>query len=153
MPLFRYSLKTDWPFYLLGAGYLYTLGRMTLALWFGDGVNVFATYSDAALPPEVILDANKVYWTKSGFLFSALLLIGFNVDIRAAFGLAAMFWASSIMLIFGAITIPVLASFSNGALLVGLQLYRRGFFTQRSAQHPPASDRLEVGSTAEVRAT
>ena len=29
MNLFRYSLKTDWAFYLIVIGYLYTLGRMT----------------------------------------------------------------------------------------------------------------------------
>lgn len=131
MSLFRYPLKTDWPFYLLVVGYLYTIGRMTLALWFGDGVNIFATYSDAATLDAVVLDANKVYWTKSGFLFSALFLIALNLDVRAAFGMAATFWATAIIVIFGATTLPVIASLVNGLVLIGLQIYRKQVFAPK----------------------
>ena len=131
MSLFRYPLKTDWPFYLLVVGYLYTIGRMTLSLWFGDGINVFATYSDAVALDAVVLDANKVYWTKSGFLFSSLLLIALNLDVRAAFGIAATFWATASIVSFGATTLPVIMSLVNGLVLVGLQVYRGQVFAPK----------------------
>lgn len=137
MSLFRYPFKTDWPFYLLVLGYLYTIGRMTLALWFGDGVNVFATYSDAVALDAVVLDANRVYWTKSGFLFSALFLLALNLDVRAAFGLAATFWATAIILIFGATTLPVIASLANGLVLIGLQIYRKQVFAPKQMANLP----------------
>lgn len=126
----RYSLKTDWAFYLLVLGYLYTLGRMTLALWFGDGVNIFATYSDATAPPDVLLDANKVYWSKSLYLFSTLFLMALNVDIRAAAGIAAILWSASLIVIFGAFSAAMGAALFLGVFLVGLQL-RRGEFCAR----------------------
>lgn len=128
---FRYSLKTDWAFYLIVLGYLYTLGRMTLALWFGDGVNIFATYSDASASSEVLLDANKVYWSKSLYLFSTLFLMAINVDIRAAVGIAAFLWASSLILMFGAFSPAMGVALGLGIFLVGLQIKRGEFFAQR----------------------
>ena len=131
MNLFRYSLKTDWAFYLIVIGYLYTLGRMTLALWFGDGVNIFATYSDAVAPPDVLLDANKVYWSKSLYLFSTLFLMALNVDIRAAVGIAAILWSASLILIFGAFSSAMGAALGLGLVVVALQVKRGEFFSRR----------------------
>ncbi|MEM9572967.1 MAG: hypothetical protein AAF996_15995 [Pseudomonadota bacterium] len=133
MNLFRYSLKTDWAFYLIVIGYLYTLGRMTLALWFGDGVNIFATYSDAVAPPEILLDANKVYWSKSLYLFSTLFLMALNVDIRAAVGIAAILWSASLILIFGAFSSAMAVALGLGFIVVALQVKRGEFFSRRQA--------------------
>ena len=72
----RYRLKSDWLFYLFIAAYAYSITAMTIRLWFGDGVNVFASYSDASVPAEVIVEANKVYWSKTWFLFGSLLFDG-----------------------------------------------------------------------------
>ncbi|MEL7113279.1 MAG: hypothetical protein AAFZ74_12310 [Pseudomonadota bacterium] len=131
MNLFRYSLKTDWAFYLIVVGYLYTLGRMTLALWFGDGVNIFATYSNAVAPPDVLLDANKVYWSKSLYLFSTLFLMALNVDIRAAVGIAAILWSASLILIFGAFSSAMGAALGLGIIVVALQVKRGEFVSHR----------------------
>lgn len=131
MNLFRYPLKSDWAFYLLVFGYLYTLGRMTLALWFGDGVNIFATYSDAVAPPDVLLDANKVYWSKSLYLFSTLFLMALNVDIRAAVGTAAILWSGSLILIFGTFSSAMGAALALGLIAVALQIRRGAFFADR----------------------
>ena len=133
MNLFRYPLKSDWAFYLIVFGYLYTLGRMTLALWFGDGVNIFATYSSAVAPPDVLLDANKVYWSKSLYLFSTLFLMALNVDIRAAVGIAAILWSTSLILIFGAFSPPMGVALGLGVIAVGLQLKRGEFFSRRQS--------------------
>lgn len=149
MSLLRYPLKSDWPFYLLVLGYLYTIGRMTFALWFGDGVNIFATYSDAAALEAVVLDANKVYWAKSGFLFSALFLIALNLDVRAAFGLAGTFWAMAIIVIFGATSIPVIASLVNGLVLIALQIYRQQVFAPKP--HSAHAGEGRIGSPIGAR--
>ena len=133
MNIIRYPLKTDWAFYLIVIGYLYTLGRMTIALWFGDGVNIFATYSDAVAPPDVLLDANKVYWSKSLYLFSTLLLMALNVDIRAAVGIAAILWTGSLILIFGAFSSAMAAALILGIIVVVLQIMRGEFFARRPA--------------------
>ena len=125
MKLMRYPLKSDWAFYLLVLGYFYTLGRMSLALWFGEGVNIFATYSDAATAADMIVDANKVYWSKSLYLFSTLLLLAFNVDIRAAVGVAAVLWSVSLMIIFGTFSPAMGAALGLGLILLVLQI-RRG---------------------------
>lgn len=130
MKLLRYSLKSDWAFYLLVLGYAYTLGRMTLALWFGDGVNIFATYSDAITPPEVLSDANKVYWSKSVYLFSTLFLIAINVDIRTAVGIAAILWSGSLILIFGVFSTAMGVAIGLGLILVFLQTRRGEFFAK-----------------------
>ncbi|MEM7637802.1 MAG: hypothetical protein AAF269_01970 [Pseudomonadota bacterium] len=124
----RYRLKTDWLFYLFIAAYAYSIMAMTIRLWFGDGVNVFASYSDASVPAEVIVEANKVYWSKTWFLFGSLLLMGFNVDIRAAFGSAAIFWAGSLMLIFSIATPNLIFILVVGVALVIQQIVRKGFF-------------------------
>lgn len=123
----RFSLRQDWLFYLLVVSYTYTLGRMTLALWFGDGVNIFTTYTDATDQAAFILDANKVYWAKSGFLFSTLLLIALNFDVRVAVGVAASFWASSLILMFGA-TATLIFVLALGVALVAQQVLRRQMF-------------------------
>lgn len=120
----RFSLRQDWLFYLFVVSYTYTLGRMTLALWFGDGVNIFTTYTDATDQAAFILDANKVYWSKSGFLFSTLLLIALNLDVRVAVGAAASFWAASLILMFGA-SATLLFVLALGVGLIGQQVLRR----------------------------
>lgn len=126
----RYQIRTDWLFYLLVLSYAYLVCKMTFALWFGGGINIFASYSDAATASEMIVDANKVYWSKTCFLFGTLLLFGLNVDIRAAAGLGASFWATSLMVMFG--TSPTLiAALVIGLLLVGQQIFRGAFFAKR----------------------
>ncbi|MEM7268760.1 MAG: hypothetical protein AAF401_05860 [Pseudomonadota bacterium] len=138
MAVFRYKLRTDWLFYILLVSYALTLGNMTVQLWFGGGINIFANYSDAASSATAIADANKVYWSKSCFLFSALLLIGLNVEIRAAFGVAAVFWSSSLLLVFGP-TPPLIFTFLLGLALIGLQVRRRELFCPKSTslRHSP----------------
>ena len=75
------NIRTDWLFYFLVLGYLYLVASMTVQLWFGDGVNIFASYSTPTTPAEILLDANKVYWSKTSFLFLTLLLLAFNSTI------------------------------------------------------------------------
>jgi|GEM_PF-2793130 len=132
--MLRYPIRSDWPFYLLVFSYGFMIINMTVPLWFGDGVNIFATYSTAATEAEMIVDANKVYWSKTCFLFGTLLLMWLNVDIRAAAGLAAMFWAGSLTLVFGANT-TIMGAGALGTLLVALQLWRGALFSPR---HAPA---------------
>ncbi|MEO1045918.1 MAG: hypothetical protein AAFX04_10795 [Pseudomonadota bacterium] len=128
----RYSLKTDWLFYLFLLSYAYLIINMTARLWFGDGINIFATYSDATLPAQIMIDANKVYWSKTCFLFSILLLMGLNVDFRAAAGLGGVFWSGSLMIIFG-LSQTLIGAFVMGLLLVLLQLWRGQFFSDRAS--------------------
>ena len=125
--MLRYPLSTDWPLYLLILAYTTLIVRMTYGLWFGDGINIFASYSDATDPAQVILDANKVYWSKTCFLFGTLLLVALNVDFRAAVGATALFWAGSLTLMFGT-SVTLLATLVLGALLLGLQVYRSQLF-------------------------
>jgi len=57
----RYPFRSDWPFYLFLVSYGYLIFNMTYSFYFGNGVNIFASFSDAANLNPVILDANKVY--------------------------------------------------------------------------------------------
>ncbi|MEM1195950.1 MAG: hypothetical protein AAGH57_07590 [Pseudomonadota bacterium] len=122
----RYSLKTDWLFYVFLASYAYLILNMTIRLWFGDGINIFATYSDATLPAQAIVDANKVYWSKTCFLFGTLLLTGIGLDFRAAAGTAASFWSTSLILMFGP-SLNLIGALVMGVALVALQIKRQQF--------------------------
>lgn len=128
MPKLRYPFFSNILFYLAVAGYAYLVASMTQALWFGDGVNVFASYSDAPAAAGMVVDANKVYWSKTGFLFLSMLLFGFNVDYRAAVGLAMTFWGVSLTVIFGA-TPVLLTATALGLALTVLQIYRKNFWS------------------------
>lgn len=123
----RYSLATDWPLYLLILAYTGLIMRMTFGLWFGDGINIFSSYSSPTDTAQAIMDANKVYWSKTCFLFGTLLLVGLNLDFRAAVGLAALFWSSSLILMFG-LTPTLATTLVLAALLLGLQVYRAQLF-------------------------
>ncbi|NET33099.1 MAG: hypothetical protein F6K19_13940 [Cyanothece sp. SIO1E1] len=124
MKTLRYKIQTDWAFYLLLMGYAYLILNMTIRLWFGEGINIFATYSEAATDAEMLIDANRVYWSKTCFLFLTLLLYGLNFDYRFVVGVAASFWSSSLILMFG--TSPVLISVAVlGAILVIQQILRK----------------------------
>ena len=112
----RYKLRTDWPFYALIIGYSYLILNMTIRLWFGEGINIFASYSEALTPAEMLMEANKVYWSKTSFLFLTLLLFSLNFDYRFVAGAAASFWAISLIIMFGAS--PMLI----GVLLLGITL-------------------------------
>ncbi len=126
----RYNIRTDWLFYLLVAGYAYLIVNMTFKLWFAGGINVFASYSTAVTATEMLVDANKDYWSKTCFLFGILLLMGLNVDFRAAAGFGAVFWSGSLIAIFSLnpilMTVLVL-----GALVVGQQIRRKEVFSER----------------------
>ncbi len=114
----RYNIRTDWLFYLLVIGYAYLIVKMTFSLWFGGGVNIFATYSDAPTAAEMLIDANKVYWSKTCFLFLTILLYALNFDYRFAAGGAASFWAVSLILMFGASPVLLAVALVGGALVV-----------------------------------
>eukprot|EP00439_Symbiodinium_sp_Y106_P088655 s1_g1191.t1 len=101
MPKLRYPISKDWLFYLLVLSYGYLIFNMTSALWFGGGVNIYESYSAATDPSVQIVDANYVYWSKTCFLFLSMLLFALNFDYRAGVGLAATFWAVSLILMFG----------------------------------------------------
>lgn len=141
MPRLRYTLRTDWLFYLLVVAYAYSIGAMTFRLWFGDGVNIFASYSDATAMSDVILDHNKVYWAKTSFLFSSIFLFALNFDYRAAVGIAAAIWGGALITIFGP-TPPVVFILTNGVLLVALQTWRGELFgaASSSAAAPPRQE-------------
>ena len=138
MPRLRYNLKTDFLFYLLVVAYAYAIGTMTFRLWYGDGVNIFASYSDATLLSDVILDHNKVYWAKTSFLFSTIFLFAFRFDYRAALGIGAMIWGGALIALFDP-TPPVLFMFANGALLTALQAWRGEVFSAPSEIAPASS--------------
>jgi hypothetical protein len=121
--LFRYNPIKDIPYFLMLASYGFLVISMTFRLWFGDGVNIFASYSSAADPAVMLVDANYVYWSKTGFLFSTLLLYGLKFDYRFVAGVGMLFWAGSLMLMF-APTLVLMVAFLIGASLVGLQVYR-----------------------------
>ncbi|MEO1712778.1 MAG: hypothetical protein AAFU60_05525 [Bacteroidota bacterium] len=123
--MLRYKLQTDWAFYLLVLGYSYLILNMTVRLWFGEGINIFATYSDAPTAAEMLVDANKVYWSKTCFLFLTLLLYSLNFDYRFATGIGASFWSGTLILMFG--PSPVLLAVGIlGMLLVTQQIVRKG---------------------------
>lgn len=129
MPSLRYNIRTDWLFYLLVLGYGYLVFNMTARLWFGEGVNVFASYSNVSDPVEMLVDANKVYWSKTCFLFGTILLVALNFDFRTAAGIGATFWAVSLIVVFG--TSPTLIAVASlGILLVVQQVWRRSIFVQ-----------------------
>lgn len=124
MRILRYKIQTDWAFYLLIMGYAYLIFSMTIRLWFGEGINIFASYSAAATDMEMLIDANKVYWSKTCFLFLTLLLYTVNFDYRFVVGMAASFWSGSLILMFG--TSPVLLAVALlGAILVTQQISRK----------------------------
>ncbi|MEM0975901.1 MAG: hypothetical protein AAGJ34_00055 [Pseudomonadota bacterium] len=125
--MLRYPLSTDWPIYLFILAYATLILRMTYGLWFGDGINIFASYSTPTDPAQVIVDANKVYWSKTCFLFGTLLLVGLGVDFRAAVGLAALFWSGSLILMFG-MTFTLGFTLVLAAAIFGLQVYRAQLF-------------------------
>lgn len=127
----RYKIRSDWPFYLLVLAYLWLILNMTARLWFGDGINIFANYSDAASASDMIIDANKVYWAKTCFLFGLLLLWALNFDMRMAAGLGATFWAGSLMAIFAPSPV-LLASLAIGLILIGQQVWRGTVFSAPS---------------------
>ncbi|MEL6969027.1 MAG: hypothetical protein AAFO02_02565 [Bacteroidota bacterium] len=124
----RYNIRTDWLFYLLVIGYAYLIVKMTFSLWFGGGVNIFATYSDAPTAAEMLVDANKVYWSKTCFLFLTIFLYALNFDYRFAAGCAASFWAGSLILMFG-VNPVLLAVALVGVALVVQQVVRKQVFS------------------------
>lgn len=132
MAMLRYSLKKDLLFYLFVIGYGYLIGSMSYGLWWTGEVNIFASYSQAASAEAMLLDANKVYWSKTCFLFGTLLLTGLRVDFRAASGLMAALWAGSLVAMFS-IT-PVLTVVAIlGVLLLIQQVFRGQVFSAREA--------------------
>ena len=100
MKLLRFDFKQDWIFHLFVFGYLLLILRMSYALWIGDGINIFISYSSALTAEELLVDANKIYWSKTCFLFLTLLLFTLNFDYRFAAGIAASFWSISLILMF-----------------------------------------------------
>jgi len=130
--MLRYPLKTDWVFYVFLASYAYLVLSMTYRLWLGGGVNIFASYSDATTQAQIVLDANKVYWSKTSFLFGTLLLAGLGLDFRAAVGFAASFWAASLIVMFGATT-NLVGALVMGCALVALQIKRRALLAERDS--------------------
>lgn len=128
----RYKISTDWVFYLMVLGYAYLIINMTLRLWFGGGINIFATYSEAATASEMLVDANKVYWSKTCFLFYTLLLYALNFDYRFALGVGATFWSSTLILMFGTSPVLIGVGFLGGLLLVQQILRKQVFSTSES---------------------
>ncbi|MEM7031987.1 MAG: hypothetical protein AAF629_20710 [Chloroflexota bacterium] len=120
----RYSVRTDWLFYLFVLSYSYLVISMTVSLWFGGGVNIFASYSEAATIDEIIVDANKVYWSKTTFLFLTLFLYSFRLDYRFVAGLGATFWSLSLILMFGTTQNLIIAAFIGVGLIVQ-QIWRK----------------------------
>ncbi|MEL7339440.1 MAG: hypothetical protein AAGM67_03060, partial [Bacteroidota bacterium] len=77
---------------------------------------------------EMLVDANKVYWSKTCFLFLTILLYALNFDYRFVAGVAASFWAASLILMFGASPV-LLAVASVGLTLVIQQIVRKQIFS------------------------
>ncbi|MEM8861888.1 MAG: hypothetical protein AAGD96_26495 [Chloroflexota bacterium] len=123
----RYKIQKDWLFYLFVISYLYIVGRMTFQLWFGSGVNIFASYSEVATAAELIVDANYVYWSKSTFLFLTIFLYAMNVDYRMAAGIGATFWALSLILMFS-VTPTLIGSLLISVPLIVQQIWRKQIF-------------------------
>ena len=109
-------------------GYAYLILKLTFSLWLGEGGNVFTTYSDATTNAEMLIDANKVYWSKTCFLFLTLLLYSLNFDYRFAAGLASTFWAVSLILMFGVSPILIGVTILGIALFVQ-QIFRKQVFS------------------------
>ncbi|MEO0895334.1 MAG: hypothetical protein AAFY71_02865 [Bacteroidota bacterium] len=118
MTFLRYSIRTDWLFYLLVIGYAYLIANMTFRLWFGEGINIFATYSEAPTAESMLIDANKVYWSKTCFLFLTLFLYSLRLDYRFVAGLAATFWSVSLITMFGPSPILLFVSALGGGLII-----------------------------------
>ncbi|MCI5043417.1 MAG: hypothetical protein MRY72_01870 [Aquisalinus sp.] len=128
MPKLRYGLKAGWLFYFLVISYAYLVGSMTMELWFGGGVNIFASYSNATDPAAMVVDANKVYWSKTSFLFLSLFLFALNFDYRAAAGIGASVWAGSLIFIFG-VTPVLMVALLTGIGLIFQQVMRKEVWT------------------------
>lgn len=129
MPKLRYPFLPNILFYAAVGNYVYLVGSMTLNLWFGDGVNIFASYTAVTEPAAFVVDANKVYWSKTGFLFLTMLLFALNFDYRAALGLAMTFWSVSLILMFGP-TQTLIGATVLAVALVALQVYRKEVWTR-----------------------
>jgi hypothetical protein len=125
MGVLRYSIGGNWICYLFLASYAYLVTNMTLALWFGDGVNIFASYAEA----PTLRDANEVYWFKTCFLIGVLLLTTLRFDFRVAAGLGAMFWAGSLIYNFG-LTQNLIIAAVLGTLVVIQQVWRGEVFVE-----------------------
>lgn len=138
MDMFRYKLRTDWAFYLLVIGYAYLILNMTFRLWFGEGINIYATYSKATSPSTMLFDANKIYWSKTCFLFLSILLYALNFDYRFAVGFAASFWSGSLMLMFGPSPILVMVALL-GVVLIVQQSVRRQIFSSQGVGAVPSN--------------
>ena len=120
----RYNLRTDWLFYLFVIAYAYLILNMTFRLWFGGGINIFASYSSASTPADMLIDANKVYWSKTCFLFLTLFLYSLNLDYRFVVGVAATFWAGSLIIMFGP-TLVLISVAILGTALITQQVLRK----------------------------
>lgn len=127
----RYAVQKDWPFYVLVIGYAYLVIRMTFGLWFGDGVNIFASYSEPASSTQILIDANKVYWSKTSYLFLTIILYTLNFDYRFAAGFAAGFWSSSLILMFGP-TPTLVFTLVMSLVLIAQQIQRKQIFQTRA---------------------
>ena len=97
---------------------------MTAKLWFGEGVNIFASYSNAKETADFIVDANKVYWAKTNFLFASILLYALNFDYRTAIGLGSVLWSTILIALFGTSSM-LLIILTTGLALVVVQARRR----------------------------
>jgi len=133
----RYNLRHDWVFYLLIAGYTYLILNMTLRLWIGGGINIFATYSEAPTAADMLIDANKVYWSKTCFLFLTLLLYFLNFDYRFAAGVGATFWAGTLIIMFGPSPVLLAVSLLGTALIIQQLLRKQVRDTARTNPQSP----------------
>ena len=133
----RYKIQKDWLFYLFVISYLYVIGNMTIRLWFGGGINIFANYSDVATAAEMIVDANYVYWSKTTFLFLTIFLYAMNVDYRLASGIGSTFWAVSLILMFS-VTPTLIGSLVLGTLLIAQQIWRKQIFYSQPVEEQTA---------------
>lgn len=133
MKQLRYTLRKDWIFYLLVLGYSYLILKMTVSLWFGGGINIFASYTEVTTLEETLLNANKVYWSKTCFLFLTLFLFALNFDYRFVVGIAATFWATSLIMMFG-INPTLIAVGLIGVALIIQQVVRKQILSASNAQ-------------------
>lgn len=123
MPFLKYNLKTDWVFYLFVASYAFLVTRMTFGLASAEGINIFTSYSSAQDLAQLLEDANKVYWSKSCFLFVTLFLTALNLDFRMAVGIAGAFWSLSLLIMFGP-TFNLIAVLIGAVVLLTQQIAR-----------------------------
>ncbi|MEM1401907.1 MAG: hypothetical protein AAGG55_01130 [Pseudomonadota bacterium] len=146
MPGLRFDIKKDWLIYLFVANYGFMIGRMTLGLWSAEGINIFTSYSIAPDASQLILDANKIYWSKTCFLFSTLLMFSLNVDFRFAVGAAATFWAVSLMVMFS-VTPTLIGGTIFGLALCAQQIWRGDVFgARRTAESGDGSGMVQTVS-------